>query len=105
VPDTLNLCSPWPAAAHFFILLFFLKFVSLKEQTMENVLLYAQIAALPDALKEEVSDFVAFLSQKNKKTSEKNEKGIKERQFGCGKGYFIMSPDFDEPLEDFKDYM
>jgi hypothetical protein len=25
--------------------------------------------------------------------------------FGCAKGMFEMSPDFDEPLEDFKEYM
>jgi len=28
----------------------------------------------------------------------------KPREFGSGKGMFIMHPDFDEPLEDFKDY-
>jgi len=27
------------------------------------------------------------------------------RGFGCAKGEFIISDDFDEPLEDFKDYM
>jgi len=29
----------------------------------------------------------------------------KERGFGCAKGQFWMADDFDEPLEDFKDYM
>lgn len=30
----------------------------------------------------------------------------KKAKFGCAKGKgFYMSPDFDEPLEDFKDYM
>jgi hypothetical protein len=29
----------------------------------------------------------------------------KEREFGCVKGQFWMADDFDEPLEDFKDYM
>ncbi|MDZ4787606.1 MAG: type II toxin-antitoxin system prevent-host-death family antitoxin [Blastochloris sp.] len=30
----------------------------------------------------------------------------KKRGFGCGKGSgFYMAPDFDEPLEDFKEYM
>ncbi|WP_222837332.1 DUF2281 domain-containing protein [Dyadobacter fermentans] len=27
------------------------------------------------------------------------------RQFGLHKGKYIMAPDFDEPLEDFEDYM
>lgn len=30
---------------------------------------------------------------------------MSDRQFGIGKGFFEMAPDFDEPLEDFKDYM
>ena len=29
----------------------------------------------------------------------------KERDFGCLKGQIWMSDDFDEPLEDFADYM
>jgi hypothetical protein len=29
----------------------------------------------------------------------------KEREFGCAKGQFWIADDFDEPLEDFKDYM
>ena len=36
------------------------------------------------------------------------EPAQKERphpKFGSGKGLFWMSPDFDEPLEDFKEYM
>ena len=67
---------------------------------MTDVQLYTQISALPEDLKKEVSDFVEFL--KNKSKANKN---IKERQFGCGKDFFKMSPDFDEPLEDFKEYM
>ncbi|MGC9331757.1 MAG: DUF2281 domain-containing protein [Bacteroidales bacterium] len=32
---------------------------------------------------------------------------IKKKQpiFGCADGEIYMSPDFDEPLDDFKDYM
>lgn len=62
--------------------------------------LYAQIALLPDSLKDEVSDFVAFLTEKQKKESQP-----KKRKLGAAKGLIIMAPDFDEPLEDFKDYM
>jgi hypothetical protein len=32
-------------------------------------------------------------------------KPIKQRQFGSAKGFFIMHDNFDEPLQDFKDYM
>ena len=62
--------------------------------------LYQEILSLPTDLKKEVSDFVAFLKQKSKAT-----KQIKERQFGYAKDFFKMAPDFDEPLDDFKEYM
>ena len=67
---------------------------------MENAQLYSLISSLPEALKAEVSDFVLFLKQKAKK-----EQKAKDRTFGSAKGFFQLSPDFDEPLEDFKEYM
>lgn len=67
---------------------------------MTDIQLYSQISTLPSELKKQVSDFVAALK---KKTS--SGKKIKERQFGYAKGFFKMSDDFDEPLEDFKEYM
>jgi hypothetical protein len=33
------------------------------------------------------------------------EPQLRERGFGCLKGQIWMADDFDEPLEDFKDYM
>ena len=67
---------------------------------MTDSILYAHIGALSDNLKAEVADFVAFLEQKHKP-----ENKIKERKLGCGKGFLEVPKDFDEPLEDFKDYM
>lgn len=67
---------------------------------MTNVQLYSQISSLPSDLKKEVSDFVAFLKHKSK-----TAKKIKERQFGYSKDFFKLSDNFDEPLDDFKDYM
>lgn len=66
---------------------------------MTDIQLYTQISSLPANLKKEVSDFVEFLKQKAKPN-----KKLKERKFGGLKGTFVMSPNFDEPLEDFKDY-
>jgi len=34
-----------------------------------------------------------------------NENKKKVPEFGCAKGMFVMSEDFNEPLEDFKEYM
>jgi hypothetical protein len=67
---------------------------------MTDVQLYSQIASLPSHLKKQVSDFVASLNQKSK-----SPKKITERQFGYAKDFFIVADNFDEPLEDFKDYM
>lgn len=66
---------------------------------MDNIILYKKLASLPENLKKEVADFIDFLKTKNIKSSERN-KPI----FGSAKGMFVMKPDFDEPLEDFKDY-
>lgn len=67
---------------------------------MDNILLFNKLAALPDHLKAEAADFIEFLSMKSKKKS-----SSKKPKFGSAKGMFKMAPDFDEPLDDFKDYM
>jgi len=67
---------------------------------MDNTLLYTKVNSLPENLKMEVFDFVNFLLEKNKKKEKKHS-----LKFGCLKGTFKMSEDFDEPLEDFKEYM
>lgn len=67
---------------------------------MEHLHLYKKISLLPEEIKSEVNDFIDFLLTKNKKKVKK-----KQAKFGCAKGEIIMSPDFDEPLDDFKEYM
>ena len=67
---------------------------------MTDLQLYTQISSLPADLKKEVSDFVEFLKQKAKPKTR-----LKKRQLGAAKGLIVMSRDFDEPLEDFKEYM
>ncbi|GEM_PF-6738089 len=37
--------------------------------------------------------------------SEAQQKPAPRPRFGSGKGIFHMAPDFDAPLEDFKEYM
>ncbi|SER73570.1 type II toxin-antitoxin system VapB family antitoxin [Pedobacter rhizosphaerae] len=67
---------------------------------MTDIQLYSQISALPSDLKKQVSDFVSSL---RKKSGEGKKQ--KERHFGYAKGFFQINDDFDEPLDDFKDYM
>ncbi len=67
---------------------------------MDNVLLLNKITSLPENLKSEVVDFIDFLTAK----TEKKQQKVKP-VFGSAKGMFVIKPGFDEPLEDFKDYM
>ncbi len=67
---------------------------------MSDTMLYTKIKSLPENLQSEASDFIDFLLKKN----QKKKNGIK-RKAGFLKGKIKMSADFDEPLEDFKEYM
>jgi hypothetical protein len=51
-------------------------------------------------LKSELNDFIDFLLSKSNKRNNK-----KQPKFGSGKGKIYVSSDFDEPLDDFKEYM
>lgn len=68
---------------------------------MNHLLLYSKLSSLPDNLKHEVSDFIDFLMSKKNKPNGNKPKA----KFGSAKGIFIIKPGFDEPLDDFKDYM
>lgn len=76
---------------------------------MDALVLYSKIELLPEHLKKQVLDYIEFLlsreanvhqSKQPKSSSPKFKSG-----FGGAKGMFVMSPEFDEPLEDFKEYM
>lgn len=68
---------------------------------MTDLDIYIKLATLPDDMKKEVDDFVDFLKSKvNVK-----EKAKTQRKAGLAKGLIRMKEDFDDPLEDFKDYM
>jgi hypothetical protein len=69
---------------------------------MTNTTLKFEINSLPKELRAEVADFVEFLKKKSKS---KSKPKLKEREFGFAKGKIILSADFDEPLDEFKDYM
>ena len=68
---------------------------------MTDIDIYIKLATLPDDMKKEVDDFVDFLKSK---TSVK-EKAKTQRKAGLAKGLIQMREDFDEPLDDFKEYM
>jgi translation initiation factor 2 beta subunit (eIF-2beta)/eIF-5 len=60
-----------------------------------------QIQKLPEQLKREVVHYIEFLQTKHAAQNQKNKK----RRAGSAKGKYELAPDFDAPLEDFKEYM
>ncbi len=66
---------------------------------MNDLEIYAKLVELPEELKKQANDFVEFL-----KTKMKDKEETKKRKSGLAKGLIEMSDDFDEPLDDFKDY-
>ena len=67
---------------------------------MDSSLLYSKLSALPEKLKKEVEAFIDYLLSKKEDNNKKHKP-----KFGSAKGLFVIHPGFDEPLEDFKDYM
>ena len=67
---------------------------------MEATVLEQKVKLLPFEVRHEVSDYLDFLLYKYR-----NRKPVKPYA-GCMKGTVTwMSDDFNEPLDDFKDYM
>lgn len=67
---------------------------------MSSIDLAQKIESLPGRLKKEIEDHLQRLLLEEKKKT----KSLKELR-GIFEGKITMSPDFDDPLEDFKEYM
>ncbi len=63
----------------------------------------SNLSKLPDYYLQEVLDFSDYLLTKTVNIKESNFSS--RGGFGARKGDYIISEDFDEPLEDFKEYM
>ena len=61
----------------------------------------SQIQQLPEQLKQEVLHYVEFLQTKYVA----QKQNPKNRKAGSAKGKYELAPDFDQSLEDFKEYM
>jgi hypothetical protein len=65
-------------------------------------LIYSKLNLLSsEPLKKELMFYIDYLLDKQFHESENNRKP----KFGCAKGSFVLAPDFDEPLDDFNEYM
>jgi hypothetical protein len=68
--------------------------------TLSDIDLYQSFVQLPNNVKAVVADII----EKNKSASDKIPVTA-ERSYGWAKGKIIMHDDFDEPMDDFKEYM
>jgi hypothetical protein len=66
--------------------------------------LYLKLSSLPRELQKEVSDFIEFLTHKSGRDKRGKSPIKNKRTFGCAKGFFVIHPDFDSPIEDFREY-
>lgn len=66
-----------------------------------------KLEELPESLQTEVLHYIEFLIDKHAKHSTQAESIKKRRVAGTMKGMFVLPlpDDFDEPLEDMKEYM
>ena len=67
---------------------------------MKNIKLYNDISLLSECSKKEVKVFLEKIKTKNK-----SEYQQQERKVGFAKGLLKIHDNFDDPLDDFKDYM
>jgi len=69
-------------------------------------IIFQEIQNLPEPLQQQVLDFIRFLKTKRVNgKSKKSAEAPQKRIFGLAKGKIHLAPDFDAPLEDFKEYM
>lgn len=72
---------------------------------MSYAVLEKELETLPEYAVEEVVDFIRFIKQKIERSATKKAEA-KSSMFGVWKDEpFYMSNDFDEPIEDFAEYM
>ncbi len=75
---------------------------------MTEELILSHLQQLPEALKQEVLHYVEFLRTKlgdQPATVAPPPFVSRKTMFGSAAGKYIMSDDFNEPLDDFKEYM
>ncbi|WP_375443070.1 DUF2281 domain-containing protein [uncultured Nostoc sp.] len=77
------------------------------EKTMIQPVILEKLEELPESLQTEVLHYIEFLIEKHTKNSTEEKLTNKRRVAGTMKGMFVLPlpNDFDEPLQDMKEYM
>ncbi len=74
-------------------------------KTMRENAILKNVEKLPESVKQAVFDYTEFLVNRYAVDAPKTAKAPKRGGLGIWQGQIWMSDDFDEPLEDLKDYM
>ena len=73
---------------------------------MEYSALENKLKTLPQAAIDEIADYIDYIFYKFTTPEKQNHTFSKKKGFGCLKDIPCkISPDFDEPLEEFAEYM
>ena len=69
--------------------------------------IWQTIVTMPESLKQELLHYAKYLRENYSKDVSSEQHSVKKRRSGILKGTFVLPlpDDFDEPLEDFKEYM
>ncbi|MEA5420672.1 DUF2281 domain-containing protein [Spirulina sp. CCNP1310] len=80
---------------------------AVKESINVDAKILQALMKMPEPLKEEALNYIEYLLEKHSKTNLEVEKPKERRLVGCMKGTFVLPlpDDFDDPLEDFEEYM
>jgi hypothetical protein len=70
---------------------------------MSDAILISEILALPDEGKAEIAEHVERLKKASR--GESDTEKHPHRRAGSMPGKFVIMPDFDDPLEEFEEYM
>lgn len=73
-----------------------------KQHNMSDLTYLDKVKLMPPDYQQEVKNFIDYVWEKKLGLSSEKQSS---RNSGLLKGKMWMSADFDEPLEDFKDYM
>lgn len=66
-------------------------------------MILSEICQLPEKQKADVLRYIELLKQRSNIQTKPQQ--LKKRKAGSAKGKYKPAPDFDAPLEDFKEYM
>ena len=68
-------------------------------------LILDKYSKLPKEIQEQVLEYIEFLLLKYKKNNSNESPEKQKSNYGSAKGLIIVSDDFDEPLDDFDNYI